>query len=666
MEFQRRIVALLQLLSKSALHAFVGIAPVVLLLCIVPSLLRGEPSWARKFNASCTLCHTIYPRLNRAGYEFRQLGYRFPAKVEKRLGHFDPINAVVAIPAIGPAKEELNYQPLPSGPATDAGKTLVGQYRCETCHQIEGKGGQVSPSLDGIGGRRTAAFIREQIQNPAQHTTQYSADFRLGGELMPTVAASSQQIERMIAYLLSLPYRPLTAPIPHATTTTRSAELHNPAFEAAELNRTAQEGRKLYVSSGCSACHAVGGKGGSVGPALDGLGTRRSAIWLERHISNPGEHVHLQPEQHQVKASAMPPSQLKPIQIASIVDYLLTFPASQQQKEDAIPANRIQDYFGIVYAPAVEWARSENDTSRSFDKRSLNIYAAGTLGSHLSFFVQPVPAKDSQGFLNHFEMMQGLMNFGDTKNYVQIRFGQIFNFLNSGFGGLDRPITNSAPLLFSQVNGFNPMELSRGASVEFTTWGLTTLKVFSGIQTPPDSIPVAGSDDTAPEARWSRMYGFSVDKVIGPKGLSGLQFQYAGGYTPIRVDNQYLPALRFQRYSLFANKSFLNNRNEERVNLIAGASLFRDDRILGLTSARSSRGYGIFGEGNWIPIRRVGLVARYDQVRPTTLLRQNTFRAGTLEIIYDITKYTRISFEYQRAKMDVTANIYRLGGQLNF
>jgi hypothetical protein len=102
------------------------------------------------------------------------------------------------------------------------------------------------------------------------------------------------------------------------------------------------------------------------------------------------------------------------------------------------------------------------------------------------------------------------------------------------------------------------------------------------------------------------------------------------------------------------------------VNLIFGGSLLRDDRILGIETAGSSHGYGIFGEVNWIPIRRLGLVARYDQFRPTILLDQNTLRADTFEIIYDMTKYTRISFEYQHGVNFTPVNAYRLGGQLNF
>jgi len=45
---------------------------------------EAEPSWARRSNAKCTLCHTTYPRLNRTGYEFKRLGYRLPREVEAK------------------------------------------------------------------------------------------------------------------------------------------------------------------------------------------------------------------------------------------------------------------------------------------------------------------------------------------------------------------------------------------------------------------------------------------------------------------------------------------------------------------------------------------------------------------------------------------------------
>jgi len=279
-----------------------------------------------------------------------------------------------------------------------------------------------------------------------------------------------------------------------------------------------------------------------------------------------------------------------------------------------------------------------------------------------------LPAVEGEGFIKHFEMIQGSFNYAKAKNiyFLQVRYGQMFNFLNAGFAGADRTIGETIPLVFEPANSFNPGELGRGVSIEYTTKGLATFKAFGVYQTPPDELEVPPSEEEAPEAQWSRTYGFAVEKVIGKTGLSGVQFQYAGGYTPIVLSDQYLPALRFQRYFFFANKTFQDKRNVERLNLITGVAVLRDNRILAVEQPQSSHGYGYFLEANWIPVRRLGLVARFDQLRPTTLLSNNTLRAETGSITYDFTKYTRVIFEYQHRERSLPTNLYRIGCQLNF
>ncbi len=44
----------------------------------LPSKTDAIPAFARKYNVSCFTCHTVFPRLNKLGYEFRRLGYRMP------------------------------------------------------------------------------------------------------------------------------------------------------------------------------------------------------------------------------------------------------------------------------------------------------------------------------------------------------------------------------------------------------------------------------------------------------------------------------------------------------------------------------------------------------------------------------------------------------------
>lgn len=52
----------------------------------------------------------------------------------------------------------------------------------------------------------------------------------------------------------------------------------------------AASGASLFSSEGCIACHTINGKGGSVGPNLSHVGSRRSLSWLKTQIANPSAH----------------------------------------------------------------------------------------------------------------------------------------------------------------------------------------------------------------------------------------------------------------------------------------------------------------------------------------------------------------------------------------
>ncbi len=51
---------------------------------------------------------------------------------------------------------------------------------------------------------------------------------------------------------------------------------------------TAQEaGRRLYQSRNCAACHRIAGAGGSMGPDLSQVGSRRDLAWLHEYVETP-------------------------------------------------------------------------------------------------------------------------------------------------------------------------------------------------------------------------------------------------------------------------------------------------------------------------------------------------------------------------------------------
>jgi mono/diheme cytochrome c family protein len=558
--------------------AALAVAVPLLVEKLKPGVLTASamPAWSRKYNANCTLCHTTYPRLNRTGYEFKRLGYRFAWELEGRGGGRPPV-------AIS--------------------------------HGGHAGGGRAAPDATTPGG-----------------------------------------------------------------------------YVPAPVTESSRAGERLYKELNCSACHAVGKEGGQVGPRLDGVGARRSREFIVGHITDPEEHARNLPLEHP-QGATMPATNATGEQIEQLADYLLTL---AEVTDVETPRTRLSDYVAVSYAPQVEWENEGGETEREFEKRELIVFAAGPVGRNFSFFVQPLPLSEEDGFMGKFEMMQGLINSGGSRNFVQARFGQIFNLRGAGFGGTDRGLTETLPFVFQPVNGFNPAGLGRGASFEYTAGRTTTFKGFAvsneaveleeeeeGEGEEGEALkavraqlgaraaaarPLNNEEGLGPELRRSNAYGLVLEQVLGRQGLSGVQFQLAGGYTPFTLGGVRQPSLRFQRYSFFANKTFQDRKNFERVNAIFGLSLLRDNRFLGVEEERRSRGYGYFVEVDTIPVvNRLSLFGRYDQLRPTTLVAGNTLRGGTFGAVFDPhPRYARVLFEYQRLGGVRTANNYRLGFQFNF
>ncbi|MHB8232375.1 MAG: c-type cytochrome [bacterium] len=52
----------------------------------------------------------------------------------------------------------------------------------------------------------------------------------------------------------------------------------------------AASGASLFSSEGCIACHTINGLGGSVGPDLSHVGSKRSLSWIKTQITDPSAH----------------------------------------------------------------------------------------------------------------------------------------------------------------------------------------------------------------------------------------------------------------------------------------------------------------------------------------------------------------------------------------
>jgi len=60
---------------------------------------------------------------------------------------------------------KVSQKPVPGNPSRGA-EIYRGKGGCATCHSIQGEGGISGPDLAGIGGRRSAAYLRESLVDP--------------------------------------------------------------------------------------------------------------------------------------------------------------------------------------------------------------------------------------------------------------------------------------------------------------------------------------------------------------------------------------------------------------------------------------------------------------------------------------------------------------------
>ena len=85
-------------------------------------------------------------------------------------------------------------------------------------------------------------------------------------------------------------------------------------------------GRELFAIKGCTACHSIGGEGGSAGPELDGIGNRTQRPVLIGELENTPENLwRWITSPQQVKPRTLMASQpLTPQEAADLVAYLET------------------------------------------------------------------------------------------------------------------------------------------------------------------------------------------------------------------------------------------------------------------------------------------------------------------------------------------------------
>lgn len=166
------------------------------------------------------------------------------------------------------------FQRIPAQTHDDAiteevarGKDLWERSNCMGCHTLFGEGAYYAPELTKVMDRRGEAFVRAMLLSPE---SMYP-----GERKMQDYGFTEDEVSDLMAFLRwcgqvdlnGFPAEPPLMPPPSTAAAT--------------------DGRPAIFDQVCVACHSLGGQGGQVGPALDGVGLRLSNEELHRWLEDP-------------------------------------------------------------------------------------------------------------------------------------------------------------------------------------------------------------------------------------------------------------------------------------------------------------------------------------------------------------------------------------------
>ncbi len=153
-------------------------------------------------------------------------------------------------------------------PQVASGKWIWQKYNCNDCHTILGIGGYYAPDLTRVTTYRDADWLRKFIKEPAKVWPEERK--------MPNLHLSESEISDIIAFL--------------AWTSGIDTNGWPPKPLVGSVSASPKPGESIFNSQGCSACHRINGVGGTIGPDLSGVGSRRDKAWIEDQIRNPKKH----------------------------------------------------------------------------------------------------------------------------------------------------------------------------------------------------------------------------------------------------------------------------------------------------------------------------------------------------------------------------------------
>lgn len=215
----------------------------------------------------------------------------------------------------------------PAQAKTHEGATEIEKQGCMNCHSLDGEGGLIGPPLDNIKEFRSKDFIQNKLTTKSKQKTKKSHVYPTPADLMNHVVLKEETAKRIVDYLYDYQSKAKWQAKGHGTLDKDEVPL-GASFKPHAVSKESRLGLALYRDHGCAACHSVNMIGGRLGPALDGVGARRSRKFIENRIST-GATVTYGDKEFKPSAYIMPSMNLSQKDVRLLTDFLLTLPAEE-------------------------------------------------------------------------------------------------------------------------------------------------------------------------------------------------------------------------------------------------------------------------------------------------------------------------------------------------
>lgn len=199
----------------------------------------------------CTACHDGQGEAT----DYEQAAHRPVPHVERAMRPLETIEA-----NCGACHRSLDP---PDAPRLAEGRRLIVESGCVSCHEIPGFEGMDfrGPALDNLGYKVRPGWLPEWLRDPKSY---------LPSSRMGNFRLNEGEVAGLEALLLSQKAR---GPLESSGVSWRRADVAN--------------GRALFGELRCVSCHAVNGRGGTMGPELTRIGDKVRRDWLFSFLKDP-------------------------------------------------------------------------------------------------------------------------------------------------------------------------------------------------------------------------------------------------------------------------------------------------------------------------------------------------------------------------------------------